>query len=474
VVNIPAKFMAQNEFFGEFDAKMRQGGCNDASIRAFRHSYENLAAGNTGLIPERGIQPVATLPNFDEIAHQSRDDAVLAQAIMVKLNGGLGTSMGLEKAKALLRIKDDLTFLDFIARQVLFLRRQNASSLRFLLMNSFSTSRDTLHFLKKYPDLGDPAQLELMQSAVPKVDANSLRPVSWPRNPELEWCPPGHGDLYPSLLGSGWLDRLLAGGVKYLFVSNSDNLGASLDLDLLDYFASSGKSFLMEVCERTASDRKGGHLAQRDGRFLLRESAQCPEEDLPAFQDIQRHRFFNTNNLWIRLDHLKTLLDARGGFIPLPIIKNAKTVDPRDKNSPRVFQLETAMGAAIECFDDAGAIIVPRTRFAPVKTTSDLLALRSDAYEVTGDWRLVLTAACRGIPPIIDLDAEHYKLVEQLDAALSAETPSLAGCRELTIRGPVLFNAGNVFLGKVTITNKSAIPRPVPAGEYRDTVRELT
>jgi len=132
------------------------------------------------------------------------------------------------------------------------------------------------------------------------------------------------------------------------------------------------------------------------------------------------------------------------------------------------------MGAAIECFDHAGAIIVPRTRFAPVKTTSDLLALRSDAYEVTGDWRLVLTAACKGIPPIIDLDTEHYKLVEQLDAALSAGTPSLAGCRELTIRGPVLFNAGNVFLGKVTITNKSAIPRPLPAGEYRDTGRELT
>ena len=465
--------MAQNDFFGQFDAKMRQAGCSDAAIRAFRHSYESLVEGNTGLIPERGIQPVTMLPNLEEITCQSRDGAMLGQAVILKLNGGLGTSMGLEKAKSLLRIKEGHTFLDFIARQVLFLRQQSRSPLRFMLMNSFSTSRDTLHFLKKYPELGDPAQLELMQSAVPKVDANSLRPVSWPSNPELEWCPPGHGDVYPSLLGSGWLDRLLAGGVKYLFVSNSDNLGASLDLDLLGYFASSGKSFLMEVCERTASDRKGGHLAQRGGRFLLRESAQCPEEDLLAFQDIQRHRFFNTNNLWIRLDHLKALLDASGGFIPLPIIKNAKTVDPRDKNSPRVFQLETAMGAAIECFDLAGAIIVPRTRFAPVKTTTDLLALRSDAYEVASDWRLVLTAACRGVPPIIDLEADHYKLVEQLDAKLTAGTPSLAGCRELTVRGPVLFNAGNVFVGKVTIINKSPTTKPLPAAEYRDTVREL-
>src|SRR5258708_3393186 len=179
-VNNPASFMVQSEFFGQFDAKMRQAGCNEAAIRAFRHSYESLAAGNTGLIPEHGIQPVAALPEFDEIPRQSRNGALLAQAIILKLNGGLGTSMGLEKAKALLRIKDELTFLDFIARQVLFLRKQHNSPLRFLLMNSFSTSRDTLQFLKKYPDLGDAAQLELMQSAVPKVDANTLRPVSWP------------------------------------------------------------------------------------------------------------------------------------------------------------------------------------------------------------------------------------------------------------------------------------------------------
>ena len=60
-------------------------------------------------------------------------------------------------------------------------------------------------------------------------------------------CPPGHGDIYPSLLGSGFLDRLLSKGVKYLFVSNSDNLGATLDVDLLAYFAKTDKAFIMEV-----------------------------------------------------------------------------------------------------------------------------------------------------------------------------------------------------------------------------------
>lgn len=84
-------------------------------------------------------------------------------------------------------------------------------------------------------------------------------------------CPPGHGDIYPSLLGSGMLERLLSEGIQYLFVSNSDNLGATLDLQLLQHFASSGAPFMMEVCERTAADKKGGHLARRkadgeDGR----------------------------------------------------------------------------------------------------------------------------------------------------------------------------------------------------------------
>ena len=454
--------------FAEFAEKMRAAGYSAAACRAFQNNFENLRAGHTGLIPEAEIQPVTQLPRLADLPAQVGGDALLAQTVMLKLNGGLGTGMGLDRAKSLLPIKDGLTFLDFIARQVLHLRQRHNTPLRFLLMNSFSTSADTQAFLRKYPELGAPESLELLQSAVPKIDAATLRPAAWSADSELEWCPPGHGDIYPSLLGSGWLDRLLTAGVKYLFVSNADNLGASLDLDLLAWFAASDQPFLMEVCERTASDRKGGHLAQRSGRLLLRESAQCPEPDLPAFQDIQRHRFFNTNNLWIRLDHLRARLDENGGFIPLPMIKNGKTVDPRDKRSPKVWQLETAMGAAIECFPGAGAIIVPRTRFAPVKTTGDLLALRSDAFVVTDDWRLLLAPSCGGVPPALDLDPEHYKLVDQLDALLPDGVPSLIGCRGLSVRGPVRFTAGNVLAGRVTITNVSGAAQTLPAGTYCD------
>jgi UDP-N-acetylglucosamine pyrophosphorylase len=460
--------VSQGSFAG-FATRMQEAGLSDAAIRGFEHCFRSLEAGKTGMIPEHSIQPVAALPFFEEVAHShAPQPELLAHTIILKLNGGLGTSMGLDCAKSLLPVKNGLTFLDFIARQVLHLRQQHRVPLRFLLMNSFSTSRDTLEFLRKYPELGAPDALELMQNQVPKIDARTLKPAVWPQNPRLEWCPPGHGDLYPSLLGSGWLDRLLEADVRYLFVSNSDNLGASLDLRLLSYFADSGKSFLMEVAERTPSDRKGGHLAARDGKLLLRESAQCPEEDTTAFQDIQRYRFFNTNTLWIRLDELKRLLDAHGGFLPLPLIKNTKTVDPRKKDSHPVFQLETAMGAAIELFPNAGAIVVPRARFAPVKATSDLLALRSDAYMVTTNWGVALAGQPGAQPPTIDLDAQYYRSVEQLDAMLTEGVPSLKDCTQLTVRGPVKFCAGNVFRGRVSALNPSTEPRQLPPGTYSD------
>jgi UDP-N-acetylglucosamine pyrophosphorylase len=312
-----------------------------------------------------------------------------------------------------------------------------------------------------------------MQSMAPKVDAATLRPVQWPEAPDLEWCPPGHGDIYPSLVASGLLDHLLSDGFKFLFVSNSDNLGATLDLDLLGFFAASGHSFLMEVAERTAADRKGGHLAQADGKLILRERAQCPDFDLPAFEDIQRHRFFNTNNLWIRLDALDELLKKFDGFIPLPVIRNEKNVDPRIKSSPKVIQLETAMGSAIECFEKAGAIVVPRSRFAPVKATSDLLGLRSDACVLTEDWQMVLAPARRGIPPSIDLDGDHYKLMDQFDEKLHDGVPSLIDCQELVVRGPVHFNHGNKFQGKVKITNRSQEARALPEGIYENCEREI-
>ena len=185
------------------------------------------------------------------------------QTVVLKLNGGLGTSMGLDKAKSLLEVKNGNTFLDLTAKQVISMRQTFKQGVKFMLMNSFNTSKDTLDFLTKYPVLSTDPSLELLQNKVPKVDKSNMKPAEWPLNRHLEWCPPGHGDLYTALYGSGKLDQLLSNGIKYMFVSNSDNLGATLDIDLLTYFASNNVPFLMECCARTEADKKGGHLAMR-------------------------------------------------------------------------------------------------------------------------------------------------------------------------------------------------------------------
>ena len=463
------------EKFDAFEMKMAGAGMGDAATRAFGRNYAALLRNESGMIPEEVILPAEGLASFDEIAAAGdADAALLSQAVVIKLNGGLGTGMGLQGPKSLLVVQDQVNFLDLMVRQILDLRKASGAKVRLLLMNSFSTSAQTLQHLEKYraEGLSESGEVELMQNQVPKIDAASLDPVVWSADPDLEWCPPGHGDLYPALVGSGWLDRLLAEGVKYAFVSNSDNLGAILDPAILRHFADSGSPFLMEVTRRTAADRKGGHLAVRraDARLLLREVAQCPAEDMEAFQDIERHRYFNTNSLWLRLDLLKEQLEADAGVLPLPMIRNQKTVDPRDKSSTPVIQLEIAMGAAIECFEGAAAIEVPRSRFAPVKTTGDLLALRSDAYEVLADGQVRLVAARNGVPPVIVL-SDEYKLVDQIDAIGS---PSLRGCHLLKISGPVQFESGVAIEGDVEIRNASGGLRMVPAGVYRDQILDLS
>lgn len=438
--------------FDTIERKMQGVGLSRAAIDAFRHSVNVLTSEQSMMIPESEIEPARDVADWEELvaATPEADAALLAQAVLVKLNGGLGTGMGLQKAKSLLEIKPGVTFLDTIVRQVQSLRERAQYPVNLLLMNSFSTSADTMAHLAQYADFADAAQVEMLQNRVPKLVTDTLAPVEYPANPEMEWCPPGHGDIYPALVGSGWLDKLLAAGVKYAFVSNSDNLGAQLDTRFLRWFAESGAPFVMEVTRRTEADKKGGHLATRkaDGQPILREVAQCPEADVPEFQNIEKHRYFNTNNLWIRLDALRNVLDANGGVLPLPVICNSKTVDPRDASTQKVYQLETAMGAALQCFPGARAVCVPRSRFFPVKTCSDLLLLRSDAVEIDASGAMKLAPECNGIAPVVLLDGKLYKLVESLDAL---GVPSLKHVSKLVVTQPHTFAPGEPLSGEVCI-----------------------
>jgi len=437
--------------------KMRAEGLGDAAVESFARQYERLRAGETGTLAESEIEPVADLPDAEDLSDVA-DAALLDQAVVIKLNGGLGTSMGMRRAKSLLEVKDGKSFLDLVAEQILDRRARSGARLPLILMNSFATREDSLAALAGYDDLAAGLPADFVQNKVPKLRADDLEPVAWPDDPALEWAPPGHGDLYTALVTSGMLAALLDDGYRYAFVSNSDNLGAVLDPRILAWLASTGAPFLMEVADRTRSDRKGGHLARRrsDGGLVLREIAQTPDDDVHAFQDTGRHRYFNTNTLWVDLHALRDVL-GDAGVLDLPMIVNRKTVDPGDADSTPVIQLETAMGAAIGVFEGAAALRVPRARFVPVKTTNDLLSLRSDAY-VIGEGRAVHLAPERdGVPPFVDLDPDHYKLVGQFDARFPEGPPSLVGCDALRVQGDVRFGADVVIRGDVTLRGPDEI-----------------
>jgi UTP--glucose-1-phosphate uridylyltransferase len=234
-------------------------------------------------------------------------------------------------------------------------------------------------------------------------------------------------------------------------ISNSDNLGATVEPRIAAHMATHEIPFLMEVVEGTEADRKGGHIARRraDGQLVLRETAQTPPEDAESFTDHRRWRYYNTNNLWVDLDALAAMLDAGDGVLELPLIVNRKTVDPRDPGSPAVIQLESAMGAAIGSFPGARVVCVPRSRFIPVKTTDDLLLLRSDLYALTED--CAVTPQRGGEMPYVELDTRYYRLLDHFDARFPAGAPSLLEARRLLVTGDVTFGAGVVIRGAVEL-----------------------
>ena len=442
-------------------AKAEAGGCRGAELAALRRRLRQVGEQQAGRLPGEVLEPLPDLPRLEELPEPAPGLArdVLDRLVIVKLDGGLGTSMGLSGPKSLLEVKPGASFLDVIATQVLAMRERHAARLPLVLMNSATTRGPSLHALRRYGSLRVPGvPLDFLQGREPKIRADDLQPVQWPADPELEWCPPGHGDIYIALAASGTLDTLLDAGLCYAFVSNSDNLGALADVRIAAWLAAEQVPFALEAVRGTSADRKGGHLARYQGRVVLRETAQVPDGDT-SFTDVERWRWYNTNNIWIDLRALKNLQAADPAAPALPLIVNRETVDPRDPASTPVIQLESAMGAAIGSIPGARAIHVPRSRFAPVKTTDDLLVVRSDAYQLTGDGQL--TPSYAGPGPVATLDKDFYKLLSDFERRFPAGVPSLRRCRRFEVEGDVTFGAGVTAVGDVRVTG----PRHVPDGE---------
>lgn len=459
--------------FLPFARKMSDEGIPLLIIDTFKFYYGKLLSGERGFISRDDIAPVGK----DEIADLETLDRftekgvrALKEAVIIKLNGGLGTSMGLSKAKSLIKVKDGYNFLDIIARQVLSLRKEHETNIPLVLMNSFSTDEDSTKYLERYPELSCDIPLSFLQHKFPKVLKQDLSPAVWPMDPDLEWNPPGHGDIYCALITSGMLNKLIMRGYQYAFISNSDNLGGTMNVAALGYLVTKDFPFMMEVAEKTKADIKGGHIARlrQTGGLVLREIAQCPEEEIEEFQDIQVYKYFNTNNIWVNLVFLKDQLKEPGNILKLPVIVNPKRISPRDDSSPEVYQIETAMGSAISIFERAAAVKVPKTRFAPVKRCQDLVALMSDCYLMTEDSRVIQNPQRRLGAIKIDLDDRYYRKIDQLQERFPHGVPSLVDCKSLKVEGNVYFGRGIMIKGDVTITNPLSKWVSIPEGAVID------
>jgi UDP-N-acetylglucosamine pyrophosphorylase len=430
----------------QFAKLMWQEGIAENVIKTFAAYYNRLVQGTSSKISKRDIQPpsAGNLIDYDDLEHNPDPD-ILKKTVVIKLNGGLGTSMGLSKAKSLLPVKGNMNFLDIIARQVLTLRAQHGTYLHVLFMDSYNTQEDTLKYLSRYPDLAkDDVPLDFLQNKFPRVRQDNLSPFFSDDKTKM-WNPPGHGDIYNAMECSGVLDKLISKGIKYAFFSNSDNLGATVDIAIPAYMEKKDIPFLIEVCIRSEVDKKGGHLSEdKSGNLFLREIAQCPDNELDEFQNIEVYKYFNTNNIWINLEKLKAELVKNDGIMLLPMIVNPKQVD-----GIPVLQIETAMGSAISIFNGARALVVPRTRFAPVKKTTDLVAIWSDAYELNDQYKIILKRS-RKEPPAVNLDDRFYNNIEQLTERFRG-VPSLYNCNSLTVIGDVTFGEDVICRGDVTI-----------------------
>ncbi|KAJ7287773.1 UTP-glucose-1-phosphate uridylyltransferase [Mycena rebaudengoi] len=386
----------------------------------------------------------------------SLDPESLNKLAVLKVNGGLGTSMGMTGAKSALEVKNDMTFLDLTVRQIEHLNTTHKVDVPLILMTSFNTHEDTQRIVKKYAEQALRI-ITFNQSKYPRIMKESLLPCPKAADDDKEaWYPPGHGDLYNALVQAGVLDQLLADGKEYLFVSNSDNLGAVVDQRILQHMIDSQAEFLMEVTDKTKADVKGGTLIDYNGSIRLLEIAQVPSEHTEEFKSVRKFKIFNTNNLWINLRALKRVMDNEG--MELEIIINPKVMD----DGQAVVQLETAAGAAIKHFKNAHGINVPRKRFLPVKSCSDLLLIKSDIYSLEHGELVISPERMFATTPVIKL-GDHFKKIQQFQKRFK-KIPNIVELDHLTVTGDVYFGRNVTLRGTVIVVANEGQRIDIPDG----------
>jgi UTP--glucose-1-phosphate uridylyltransferase len=397
---------------------------------------------------------------YDELGADASIE-FLNKLAVVKLNGGLGTSMGCVGPKSVIEVRDGMSFLDLSVRQIEHLNRTYNVNVPFVLMNSFNTDQDTQSIIKKYEGHNVDI-ITFNQSRYPRIIKDSLLPA--PKSfdsPLQDWYPPGHGDVFESLYNSGTLDKLIERGIEYIFLSNADNLGAVVDLRILQHMADSQSEYIMELTDKTKADVKGGTIIDLDGKVRLLEIAQVPKEHVNEFKSIKKFKYFNTNNIWLNVQAIKRVVEENE--LEMEIIPNEKSIpaDKKGEADQAIYQLETAVGAAIRHFKNAHGVNVPRRRFLPVKTCSDLMVVKSDLYRLEHG-QLVMDPNRFGGVPVIKLGSD-FKKVSDFQKRI-ASIPRIVELDHLTVTGPVNLGRNVTLKGTVIIVASEGSTIDIPPG----------
>ncbi len=431
--------------------KLREKAVNQNVINSFLNSYNQHLNSATAHIPWSSITPLSghdyhyiqnLTPNLHQLGIQNSHKVAI-----LKLNGGLGTTMKCSGPKSALKMGENTTFLDLITEQITIIRNRYRAPFPVIFLNSTATSEPTKAILKNKLDF-----TELLQNEFPRLTADRHDAFTYPECPEQEWAPPGHGDVLFSLVNSGLAQTLVDQKFRYLFISNADNLGPTFEPKILGFMINKELDFLMETTPKTSADVKGGTLVHIHNKLSLLERAQVAKEDIEKFENSEEMTVFNTNTIWLDLESLlaKSRLDP---LISLPVIQNHKVI-----NGKPIIQLETAIGSGISYFDHTAAIVVDRNRFFPVKKTSDLLVVSSDLVQLDPHTKTLI-----GHPSILQNGYPVINFDDRLSSVDGYQTtfehvPSLIGLEELTIEGRFIFGENVHLSGKVSLISKKASP----------------
>lgn len=427
--------------------------------RFINESGPSLEWNDIQKLPEGSVRKYADLSGPDSSAVKD----MLNKLVVVKLNGGLGTSMGCQGPKSIIPVRSELTFLDLTVQQIEHLNRKYGSNVPLVLMNSFNTDEDTQKVIRKYQGF-QVKTYTFNQSRYPRINKESLMPVakSCAIDGDLEsWYPPGHGDFYLSFQNSGLLKEFINQGKEYVFISNIDNLGATVDLNILNFLLGGSDAgtcdFLMEVTDKTRADVKGGTLIQYEDKLRLLEIAQVPKDHIDDFKSVKTFKIFNTNNLWIKTTAIDEIVTE--GRMDMEVIINNKTLD----NGLNIIQLEQAVGAAVKCFNGAHGLNVPRSRFLPVKKTDDLLLVMSNLYSLQQGTLTMSPIRMFETTPLVKLGPNHFGKVKEFLKRF-ASIPDMLELDHLTVSGDVTFGKGVSLRGTVIIIANHGDRIDIPPG----------